>query len=167
MGTAKVLCKRTSGKRRILTTILLSALLFSAMIGTRLVQNGTRDFFVQGEDVSGSSTIIDGKPDVNLTIQSPEPKAYSEDTVALGFTVETDIEYIWDFTGTLFDPWFRWGCVLDYDLDAVVATFTNGDLFEALRSGVPVNKVGAVLSRFDGGYVGNATLGGYLRVGIT
>jgi hypothetical protein len=140
--------------------VLLVALLVSVLAGAGLFQDGTRTFFVQGENVSGSSTILDGKPDANVTIQSPKPKAYSEDTVVLEFTIETHIERIWDFTGTLFDPWFRWGCVLDYDLDAVVAAFTDGDWHDALRSGVPLNNVGAVLSRFGGGYVGNATLEG-------
>jgi hypothetical protein len=142
-------------KKTQLTVAFITVLLLSAVAGI-LIQNGARTFIVQGDTISNGNTIIDGNANANVTIQSPINKVYKENNITVAFTIETDIQSVEHFTGTLFDLYFRYGCVLDYDIAKIVDTYTNPNWNPSKPSLVP----DVVLSYLGNRYVGNATLTG-------
>jgi hypothetical protein len=77
-------------KKQVRTAIIISALLFSTVAGTLLIQNGQKAFIVQAETAE-DNTVIHGDTNANVTIQSPENKVYNENNVILAFTIESDI----------------------------------------------------------------------------
>jgi hypothetical protein len=140
-------------KKRVLTTIIILALLFSTVDGILLIQNGQKAFVAQAE-TSEDNTVIHGDTDANVTIQSPENKIYNKNNVTLTFTIESDLQLAEAIRGSGLPIFLRHGVVLDYDtskLDAII----NSYQYWNLPDDVPVT-----LSASGNGYVGNATLTG-------
>jgi hypothetical protein len=149
--------------------VLVVALLASVVAEAGLLQNGMKTFSVQGEVDSGSSTVIDGDAQANVTIQSPENRVYGVNNITVAFTIETEVLLGGkNWTGTLFDPILTYGCALDSDTTGLVEAYTDsawwpgpGWVWNPLKPGVvPDSNVDVVLSRYENGYFGNATLTG-------
>ena len=128
------------------------------------IQTSARTLIAQRETPYNESTVIDGNATANITIDSPKGMAYSEDNVSFIFTIYTDVEMLEDFTPRLFGLLFRYGCVLDSNLDELVAVYaTSGwdfmDRGTPSKPGlVPDSNVDVNLTRFENSYVGNGTL---------
>jgi hypothetical protein len=139
-------------KKRVLTTIIISALLFSLIAGTLLNQNGQKAFIVQAE-TSRDNMVIYGDTDANVTIQSPENKIYNENNVTLTFTIETDVPLAENFSGGVLQLYLAHGCVLDYNTSKLVNDVSS-------KYWIFPNTVPLTLSGSGNRYVGNATLTG-------
>jgi len=149
-------------KRKASALTLILSLLVSVLAGTLLIQNGPRAFIVKAETSDGN-TIIDGNTNANVTIQSPENKVYNVNSIALAFTIETDVEPLEYFTGGLYELFLRYGCFLDYDIARFVANPAWLDIenWDSEKPGfIPDSNVDVVLSDLVNGYVCNATLTG-------
>jgi hypothetical protein len=141
------------GKKLVLKTIIILALLFSTVYETLLIQNGQEEFTVQAE-TSEDNMVIHGDTDANVTIQSPENKTYDKNNVTLAFTIESDLPLAEAIRGSGLPIFLRHGVVLDYNtskLDAII----NSHQYWNLPDNVPLT-----LSASENGYVGNATLTG-------
>jgi hypothetical protein len=107
-------------------------LLFMVLLlgGTLLIQNGVITFMAQGQ-TSNSNTIVNGSPDANITIQSPENTTYNIINVTLAFTIECDALPRENFSGVLNSQFFMYGVVLDYNpsnlVNLILARATNGE----------------------------------------
>jgi hypothetical protein len=141
-------------KKRVLTTIIISTLLFSLIPGTLLIQNGQKEFIVQAEASDDNMVIYESTNIANVTIQSPENKTYNENSVTLTFTIESDIPPVENFSRGTYALYYVHGCVLDYNtskLDAII----NSYQYWNLPDNVPVTFSGS-----GNRYVGNTTLTG-------
>ena len=150
-------------KRKASSFTLILALVFSAVAGNILIQNEPMAFIVQGDLISNGNTIIDGEANANITMQSPENKVYKENSIAVAFTIETNVDPLEYFTGNLFDLFLRYGCFLDYDIAKYVANPAWLDIenWDPEKPGfIPDSNVDVVLSNLGNGYVYNATLTG-------
>jgi len=98
--------------------------------GTLLIQNGAITFMAQGQTSNGN-TIVNGSPDANITIQSPENTTYNIINVTLAFTIECDVLPRENFSGVLNSQFFMYGVVLDYNpsnlVNLILARATNGE----------------------------------------
>ena len=101
--------------------------------------------------IANCEIVVDGNPNLTVNITSPESRAYSETFARVNFTIEGAVEKIYDGTRALFDPFFRWGCELDYNTTKLAELVASpGTWFEDL----PRNSAGAVISKTEGGYEG-------------
>ena len=138
-------------ERKALALMVILPLLILGVAGTLLIQNGPKAFIVQAES-SGSSTIVDGNANANVTIQSPENKTYNGNNVTLSFTIESDLSLAESIRGGGLPLFLRHGVVLDYNtskLDTIINSYQYWNL--------PDNVL-VTLSASGNGYVGNATL---------
>ena len=138
-------------ERKALALMVILPLLILGVAGTLLIQNGPKAFIVQAES-SGSSTIVDGNANANVTIQSPENKTYNGNNVTLSFTIESDLSLAESIRGGGLPLFLRHGVVLDYNTSKL-DTIINSYQYWNLPDNVPVT-----LSASGNGYVGNATL---------
>ena len=136
-----------------LTVIIISALLFSTVAGTLLIQNGQKAFRVQAE-TSEDNTVIHEDTNANVTVQSPENKTYNKNKVTLAFTIESNLPLAEYILGSGLPLFLRHGVVLDYNTTKL-DTIINSYQYLNLPDNVP-----ATLSASGNGYVGNATLTG-------
>jgi hypothetical protein len=139
-------------KRKALTLTIILLLLVSVLAGTPLIQNGPRTLIVQAE-TANSDLIIEGDTNANVTIQSPENKAYNENNVTLAVTVESGVPPMEYFDGSLFGLFLRYGCALDYDISGLVDLIWNSNLLDKFPNNPPL-----VLNGSENVYTGNATL---------
>ena len=139
-------------KKQVLTAITISALLLSTLAGALLIQNGSRAFIVQAETYD-SNMVIYGDTNANVTIQSPENKTYTQNNVALTFTIETDVPLSENFKGGVLQLYLAHGCVLDYNTSKLVNDVSS-------KYWIFPNTVSVTLSGSGNRYVGNATLTG-------
>ena len=131
---------------------LTTALLFSLLAGTLLVQNEVKTFIVKGE-TSDFNTIVDGNTNANVTIQSPENRTYNSNNITLAFTIESDAAPREYFSGRVFDLFLTHGCVLDYDLSRIVQDVKGSYFYEDFP-----NNFSVALSGSGNRYFGNTTL---------
>jgi len=110
---------------------------------------------VQGEITRAlnNNTIINGNPDSNITIQSPENLTYNKNNVSLTFTIETSITQAAHSGG--FGPIFIYGVALDYDTTNVINQVINN---EYRINEFPDNVLTSLTSLGNNLYAGNATL---------
>jgi hypothetical protein len=139
-------------KRKASALTFILSLLVSVLAGTLLIQNATRTFNVQAE-TANSDLIIEGDTNANVTIQSPENKAYNENNVTLAVTVESGVPPMEYFDGSLFGLFLRYGCALDYDTSDLVDLIWNSNLLDKFPNNPPL-----VLNGSENVYTGNATL---------
>jgi hypothetical protein len=139
-------------KRKASALTFILSLLVSVLAGTLLIQNATRTFSVQAE-TANSDLIIEGDTNANVTIQSPENKAYNENNVTLAVTVESGVPPMEYFDGSLFGLFLRYGCALDYDTSDLVDLIWNSNLLDKFPNNPPL-----VLNGSENVYTGNATL---------
>jgi hypothetical protein len=139
-------------KRKASALTFILSLLVSVLAGTLLIQNGARTFIVQAE-TANSDLIIEGDTNANVTIQSPENKAYNENNVTLAVTVESGVPPMEYFDMSLFGLFLRYGCALDYDTSALVDLIWNSNLLDKFPKNPPL-----VLNGSENVYTGNATL---------
>ena len=139
-------------KRKASALTFILSLLVSVLAGTLLIQNGARTFIVQAE-TANSDLIIEGDTNANVTIQSPENKAYNENNVTLAVTVESGVPPMEYFDGSLFGLFLRYGCALDYDTSDLVDLIWNSNLLDKFPNNPPL-----VLNGSENVYTGNATL---------
>ena len=92
--------------------------------GTLLIQNGAITFKAQGQ-TSKSNTIVNGSPDANITIQSPENTTYNVNNVTLAFTVECDVPPLENFSRVINSQFFMQGVVLDYNPSNLINLILN------------------------------------------
>ena len=121
-----------SGK--LIAVVIILSLLVSVLAGTLLIQNGAITFGAQGQSFN-SNTIVNGSPDANITIQSPENMTYNVNNVTLAFTIECDVPQFENFSELILNQqFFVHGFVLDYNLSSLVnqilARATNGEIPE-------------------------------------
>jgi hypothetical protein len=140
--------------RKAVSLILILSLLVSVLAGTLLIQNATKVLIVRGDTVTNGNTIIDGNPDANVTITSPESKVYNTDNVTLAFTIESNAPPQEDFSGSLFDIFLRHGCALDYDTSKLVNLIVNTNLLDDF----PDNPSVALSNLGNNLYGGNVSL---------
>ena len=76
--------------RKLVALAFILSFLVLLLGGTLLIQNGAITFRAQGQ-TSNSNTIVNGSPDANITIQSPENMTYNVNNVTLAFTIECDV----------------------------------------------------------------------------
>jgi outer membrane protein W len=136
--------------KALLTAVFVSALLFSAVAETRLIQNAPGAFIVNAET---SEVIPESTNFANVTIQSPENKTYNENNVTLAFTIESDIPPVENFSKGTYALYYVHGCVLDNDTAQFVYDVTNK--YYVSPNNVPVAFLGS-----GNRYVGNTTLTG-------
>jgi len=139
-------------KRKALTLTFILSLLVSVLAGTLLFQNAARTLIVQAE-TSNSDLIIEGNTNANVTIQSPENKAYNENNVTLAVTVESGVPPMEYFDMSLFGLFLRYGCALDYDTSDLVDLIWHSNLLDKFPNNPPL-----VLNGSENVYTGNATL---------
>ncbi|MCW4046795.1 MAG: hypothetical protein NWE99_04435 [Candidatus Bathyarchaeota archaeon] len=144
-------------KRKAIPLTLALSLLLSASAGTLLIQSGAKTFIVHGEN-SNSNTIVNGKPNANVTIQSPENRTYNETNVTLGFAIESDVPPMENFSWKVTYQFFMHGVVLDYDSSNLI----NLILWygSAPIGALPDNVSTSLSSLGNNLYMGNATLAG-------
>jgi hypothetical protein len=140
-------------KKQVLTTIIISALLFSTVAGTLLIQNGPRAFIVQAEASDDNMIIYESTNIANVTIQSPENKTYNENSVTLTFTIESDIPPVENFSRGTYALYYVHGCVLDNNTSKLVYDVSH-------KYYVSPNNVPVALSGSRNRYIGNTTLTG-------
>jgi hypothetical protein len=142
-------------KRKALALTLILSLFVLASAGTLLIQNGAKMFIVQGE-TSNSNTIVNGNPNTNVTIQSPQNRTYNANNVTLGFTIESGVPPIENFSWRIAYPFFLHGIALDYDTSNLVNLIL---WYNSAPIGKFPDNVSASLSSLGNNvYVGNATL---------
>jgi hypothetical protein len=139
-------------KRKASALTFILSLLVSVLAGTLPIQNATRTLIVQAE-TANSDLIIEGDTNANVTIQSPENKAYNENNVTLAVTVESGVPPMEYFDGSLFGLFLRYGCALDYDTSDLVDLIWNSNLLDKFPNNPPL-----VLNGSENVYTGNATL---------
>jgi hypothetical protein len=139
-------------KKTLLTAGFISLLLLSAVAGTLLIHNGSRDFIVHAE-TSDDNMVIYGDTNANVTLQSPENKTYNENNVTLTFTIESDVPPAEFFSGGVLGIYLAHGCVLDYNTSKLVDDVSKK--YWIFPDDVPLT-----LSGSGNRYVGNATLTG-------
>jgi hypothetical protein len=90
----------------------------------------------------------------NVTVQSPENRTYNENNVTLGFTIETGVTPIENFSWKVIYEFFVHGVALDYNTSNLVKIAPSA----AYIGGVPDNVSISLSSLGNNVYVGNATL---------
>jgi hypothetical protein len=140
-------------KRTPITAIIISALLFSAVAETLLIQNAPRAFIVQAETSNDDTVFYESNNIANVTIQSPENKTYNENNVTLTFTIESVFPPVENFSKGSYALYYVHGCVLDNDTSKLVYDVTN-------KYYVSPNNVPVAFSGSGNRYVGNTTLTG-------
>ncbi len=137
------------------TAAVTTALLFSLLAGTLLIQNEAKTFIVKGE-TSDNNTIVDGNTNANVTIQSPENKTYNSNNVTVAFTIESETPPWEFFDGRVLQLFLRHGIVVDYNTSKLVETDLAFQYWNLPEDNVSVTLSSASRNR----YVGNATLTG-------
>jgi hypothetical protein len=129
--------------RKLIALVLILSLLVSAIAGTLLVPNATKDLIARGNTVTNSNIIIGEKPDATIAINSPESKIYNTDNITAAFTINSTLPLA---AGAALAPFLSYGCLLDYD-------FSNYSNWEN-------SNVNEVLSRYGNEYLVRANLTG-------
>jgi hypothetical protein len=143
-------------KRKALTLTLILSLLVSVLAGTLLIQNAAKELIVRGDADTNSSGVVTASPGANITITSPENKVYSTDNVTVAFKIESGIPLT---RNGLFAHVLRYGCLLDHGFS--IKTYVGLD---GAGNKITFNytdwesNVDLVLSRYEDGYLCNATL---------
>jgi len=112
-------------ERKSFAVTLILSLLFSFLGGAFLVQTVTPELTVRGNPVVNSTTKIEGNPDDNVTLLSPEDKVYDPNNITLAFVIQGAAPPLDYFHGSVFDPFVRYGCLLDDDLSNVSMNLNN------------------------------------------
>ena len=123
----------------------------SVLAGTLLIQNGALTVIAQGQ-TSNSTTIVNGNPDANIVIQSPDNLTYNKNNVSLSFTIETNITQA---AHGGFGPIFIYGVALDYNTSDVVNQVVSN--VYGINE-FPDNVLTSLTSLGNNLYAGNATL---------
>jgi len=141
-------------RKQVALTFIFSFLVL-LLGGTVLIQNGAITFMAQGQ-TSNSNTIVNGSPDANITIQSPENLTYNKNNISLAFTIETSTP-----RGAInvsgWGPTFIYGVALDYNISNVVSQVVN-NVYQTNE--FPDNVLASLTSIQNNLYAGNATLKG-------
>jgi len=137
--------------RKAIATTLILSLLVSVLAGTLLIKNEAKSI-VQGE-TSNSGTIVNGNPEANIIIQSPENLTYNKNNISLAFTIETSIPQAAHGSG--FGPIFVYGVALDHDTSNVVNQVVS-NVWGINK--FPDNVLTSLTSLGNNLYAGNATL---------
>ena len=110
--------------------------------------------------IVNGDTIIEGNPHENVTILSPENKVYNTENVTVSFDIESTVPPLDSFTGTLFDPYFRYGCFLDYNTQTLISEKPmNIDQWNPHKPGfIPNSSANLTLFGHGDGWQCNGTL---------
>ena len=114
--------------RKTATAVTLVLAFLLALAETLLIQNATNELIVRGQPDTNGNTINDGNPDASITITLPKSKVYNTENVTVAFTIESKVPPLGHFTGGLFDPFLRYGCLLDYDCSKLTLGFPNSNV---------------------------------------
>jgi hypothetical protein len=136
----------------VLTAIV--ALLLLALIGNPAInkENPT----IKGQ-LANSHVIIEGSPNSTITIVSPQNITYDSDNVTVAFLIQSNGKPLEYSTAKLFEPFFRYGCFLDY---GIIANQTiDLDHWNPDRAGfIPNSNVNITIHHTDEGWLCNATI---------
>jgi parallel beta-helix repeat protein len=127
------------------------ALFFVFLLYGIVFTNSSIPNIVKAETIFTQNSNNDENTQAQITIHSPKNQSYSQNSILLSFTIETDVPYFNDFTGTLFGLYFRFGCILDSKFSTIMWNATRCDLLAE-------NNVEVDLTRHENGYIGNTTL---------
>ena len=133
-------------RRKTVLATLSIALVTLAVVGMQITSTASCE------------TIVDGKPSLTVTINSPESKIYMESSVGVNFTIEGTPQYVDDFNGTVLDLFFWYGCELDYNTSRLTELVTKPSPSYGYSGHLPSNSAGAVISKSEKGYEGYANL---------
>ncbi len=91
---------------------LTVALLLSLWI---LLAQNEQNLAVQAQN-TGAKTTVEGKPSQTVTIISPQNKVYNADDIKVTIEINSTVPPLEAAPVALFQPFFRYGCYLDYDI---------------------------------------------------
>jgi hypothetical protein len=142
-------------KRKASALTFILSLLVSVLAGTLPIQNAARELIVRGDADTNSSGVI-GSPGANITITSPENKVYSTDNVTVAFKIESGIPLT---NNVVLAHYLRYGCLLDHSFSIKTYVYLDdaGNKITYNHTDWESN-VDLVLSRYEDGYLCNATL---------
>jgi len=142
-------------KKTGLALTLILSLLVSVLAGTLLIQNAAKELIVRGDADTNSSGVI-GSPGATVTITSPVNKVYSTDNVTVAFKIESRIP---PTRQGILNHFLTYGCLLDHSFSVKTYVYLDdaGNIVTPSYI-VKESNVDVVLSRYEDGYLCNATL---------